>query len=74
MGAGFDFVPCVQTPEEYGRYIIRESGRFDFDKNLESFYNYKQYGEQSIWQQGGRFNECGYAAYQDAVPLEELLR
>lgn len=67
MGAGFDFVPCVQTPEEYGRYIIRESGRFDFDKNLESFYNHKQYGEQSIRQQGGQFNKCGYAAYQGAV-------
>ena len=31
---------------EYGRYMIRESDRFEFDENLEDFYNYKQYGEQ----------------------------
>ena len=31
---------------EYGRYMIQESGRFEFDENLEGFYNYKQYGEQ----------------------------
>lgn len=42
----FDFVSGIQTPEEYGRYMIRESGRFEFDENLEGFYNYKQYGEQ----------------------------
>ena len=42
----FDFIPGIQTPEEYGRYMIRESGRFEFDENLEGFYNYKQYGEQ----------------------------
>jgi hypothetical protein len=69
----FDFVPGVQTPEEYGRYMIRESGHFDYDENLEGFYNYKQYGEQHIQQEGGQFNECGYVVYQGTVPLEELM-
>ena len=30
----FDFVPGVHTPEEYGRYMIQQSGRFEYDENL----------------------------------------
>ena len=30
----FDFIPKVQTPEEYGRYVIQKSGRFLFDGQL----------------------------------------
>ena len=70
----FSFVPGIQTPEEYGKYMIRESGHFDYDENLEGFYDYRRYGEQRIQEEGGQFNECGYVVYQGAVPLEELMR
>ena len=70
----FSFVPGVQTPEEYGKYIIQNSGHFEYDENLEGFYDYRRYGEQRIQEEGGQFNECGYVAYQGAVPLEELMR
>ena len=70
----FDFVPNVQTPEEYGRHLIQESGYFAYDENLEGFYDYRRYGEQQVQQEGGQFNECGYVVYQAAVPLEELMR
>lgn len=34
----FDFIPGIHTPEEYGRYMIRESGRFEYDDiYLQSF-------------------------------------
>ena len=69
----FDFVPGLQTPEEYGRHMIRESGHFDYDENLEGFYDYRRYGEQQIQQEGGQFNECGYVVYQGTMPLEELM-
>ena len=69
----FDFVPGLQTPEEYGRHMIRESGHFDYDENLEGFYDYRRYGEQQIQQEGGQFNECGYVAYHGTMPLEELM-
>ena len=69
----FDFVPGLQTPEEYGRHMIRESGHFDYDENLEGFYDYRRYGEQQLRQEGGQFNECGYVAYHGAMPLEELM-
>ena len=49
----FDFVPNVQTPEEYGRHMFRESGHFDYDENLEGFYDYRRYGEQQVQQEGG---------------------
>ena len=69
----FDFVPYIQTPEEYGRYMIQESGRFEFDENLDSFYNYKQYGEQQLQLEDGQFNEYGYVAYHGTMSLEELM-
>ena len=70
----FDFIPRIHTPEEYGRHMIRESGHFEYDENLEGFYDYRRYGEQHIRQEGGQFNECGYVAYQGTVPLEKLMR
>ena len=69
----FDSVPYVQTPEEYGRYMIQKSGRFEFDENLDSFYNYKQYGEQQLQLEDGQFNEYGYVAYHGTMSLEELM-
>jgi len=70
----FDFVPGVQTPEEYGRYMIQESGHFEYDENLEEFYDYRRYGEQIIQEESGQFNECGYVAYHGILTLEELMR
>ena len=31
----FDFAPDAKTPEEYGKYMIQESGHFEYDENLE---------------------------------------
>ena len=70
----FDFVPGVRTPEEYGRYMIRDSGHFDYDPNLEPFYDFKGYALQRIDEEQGRFTEHGYIAYQGTLPLEELMR
>lgn len=69
----FDFVPGIHTPEEYGKYMIRESGRFKYDDDLEGFYDYRLYGEQRIRQESGQFNECGYVAYHGVMTLEELM-
>ncbi len=69
----FDFVPSIRTPEEYGKYMIRESGHFEYDENLEGFYDYRLYGEQHIKEEDGQFNECGYVAYHGTLSLEELM-
>ena len=70
----FEFAPGVRTPEEYGRYMIRESGHFGYDKNLEGFYDYERYGRQRMDSENGQFTEFGYIAYQGSLPLEELLQ
>ena len=72
--AQFDFVPGVQTPEEYGRHMIRQSGHFEYDENLEGFYDYRGYGERRVQEEGGQFNECGYVAYHGTMTLDELMR
>ena len=69
----FDFIPGIHTPEEYGRHMIRESGHFEYDENLEGFYDYRRYGEQRVQEEGGQFNECGYVAYHGTMSLEELM-
>ena len=54
--------------------MIQQSGHFEYDTNLEGFYNYQLYGEQHIQEEGGQFNEYGYVAYQGALTLGELMR
>ena len=70
----FDFVPGIHTPEEYGRYMIQQSGHFEYDENLEGFYDYRRYGEQHVQEEGGQFNACGYVAYHGTLTLEELMQ
>ena len=70
----FDFIPDIHTPEEYGRYMIKESGHFEYDANLEGFYDYRRYGEDHVREECGQFNECGYVAYQGTLTLDELMR
>ena len=40
----FDYAPGVQNVEEYGRYMIQKSGRFEYDENLRDYYDYARYG------------------------------
>ena len=41
----FDFAPGAHTPEEYGKYMIQQSGYFDYDENLDGFYDYRKTGQ-----------------------------
>ena len=70
----FDFIPNVSTPEEYGRDMIQDSGHFDYDSNLDEFYDYGKYGRRCMERNQGMFTERGYIAYQGTLPLEELMR
>jgi hypothetical protein len=40
----FDFISGISNPEEYGRYMIVESGHFQYDEELNGFYDFKKYG------------------------------
>lgn len=69
----FGFVPDVHTPEEYGRHMIQQSGRFDYDSELDAFYDYEKYGRQLVSQESGIFTEHGYISYHGTLSLEELI-
>ena len=69
----FDFVQDAKTPEDYGRYMIQESGHFEYDENLEQYYDYAGYGEQRMVGEFGKFSDYGYIAYKGFVSLEELM-
>ena len=53
--------------------MIRESGHFDYDENLEQYYDYAGYGEQRMAGEFGKFSDYGYIAYKGFVSLEELM-
>lgn len=69
----FEFAPGAHTPAEYGRYMIQESGRFEYDENLDEFYDYEKYGLQRMEQESGMFTDRGYISYHGTMSLEELM-
>ena len=70
----FDFAPNVHTPEEIGKYMIQQSGHYEYDENLEDFYNYGDYGVNRMLQEDGVFVNRGYVSYHGMLTLEELMR
>lgn len=69
----FEFAPGAHTPAEYGRFMIQESGHFEYDENLEGFYDYEKFGLQRMEQESGMFTDRGYVSYHGAMSLEELM-
>lgn len=69
----FNFAPGVRSPEEYGRYLIRDTGQFAYDPNLEECYDYEKYGLQRMAQETGCFTEQGYLSCPGEQSLNELL-
>ncbi len=69
----FDLAPGAHTPEEYGKYMIRQSGRFDYDENLDAFYDYEKYGTERMNEEDGMFTDRGYIAYKGYYSMEEVM-
>lgn len=69
----FEYVRGVYDAEGYGRYLIQQSGHFEYDENLEDFYAYEQYGKISVSEEQGIFTDRGYISYQGAQSLEEMM-
>lgn len=69
----FEFAPGAHTPAECGKYMIQKSGHFEYDPNLDEFYDYERYGLQHMDYQSGVFTDRGYIAYVGTVDLEELM-
>ena len=69
----FDFAPSASTPEEYGKYMIQQSGHFDYDENLDAFYDYEKYGTERMNAGDGMFTDRGYVAYKGYYSMEEVM-
>lgn len=69
----FQLAPGVKSAEEYAKYMIMESGRFDYDENLHEYYNFEKYGREKLEYETGDFNEFGYISHHGALSLDELM-
>ena len=69
----FEFAPGAHTPAEYGKFMIQQSGHFNYDPTLDEFYDYERYGRQHMDSGTGMFTDRGYIAYIGTESLEELM-
>ena len=69
----FDLAPGAHTPQEYGKYMIQQSGRFEYDENLDAFYDYEKYGTERMNAENGMFTDRGYVAYKGFFRMEEVM-
>ena len=69
----FDLAPGAHTPQEYGKYMIQQSGRFEYDENLDAFYDYEKYGTEHMNAEDGMFTDRGYIAYKGYYSMEEVM-
>ena len=73
MGSGADGTGRRTAAPDYGKYMIRQSGRFDYDENLDAFYDYEKYGTERMNEEDGMFTDRGYIAYKGFFRLEEVM-
>lgn len=59
----FEMFDGIYNAEDYGRYMICESGHFEYDENLEEYIDFERYGSQKIKCENGAFTSAGYIVY-----------
>ncbi len=59
----FELFDGIKDTESYGRYMICESGHFEYDDNLEEYIDFKRYGQVKIANEVGAFSSNGYIVY-----------
>ena len=69
----FDFASGAHNPAEYGKYMIRKSGHFEYDENLDAFYDYEGYALQRMTEEDWMVTDRGYSAYKGDISMEEVM-
>lgn len=59
----FELFDGIKDIKSYGRYMICESGHFEYDSNLEEYIDFKRYGREKMAQEEGTFTNEGYIIY-----------
>ena len=54
-------------------YLIAESGDYNYDADLDNYYNYEAFGEDYLGEQAGRFTEHGYVGINDWETVQHYL-
>ncbi len=72
----FEIYSDVEDEEQYGRYMICDSGHFDIEEGLYPFIDFEGYGQSRVQEEKGRFVGDGYIAYlgYDKAAIELLER
>ncbi len=69
----FCFYPGIKTAEEYGWRFIQNHGRFEYDDELEKYFDYERFGKDRVAREHGVFDEAGYIAYKGALGFDEIM-
>ncbi|MGD9568722.1 MAG: antirestriction protein ArdA [Sedimentibacter sp.] len=59
----FELFDGIHSVESYGRYMICDSGHFEYDSNIEEYIDFKRYGREKTAQEDGAFSDKGYIIY-----------
>lgn len=69
----FDFIPQIHSAQEYGKYMVQESGDYYYDAGLEGYIDYERLGQSLLFKEIGQFVESGYVSYHGELSFEELI-
>ncbi len=69
----FQFAPNVSNVQELGEYLIKESDEYNYDPELEDYYDYERFGDDIMEQQDGMFMDGGYVGISADIQLWEIL-
>lgn len=59
----FELFDGIHSVESYGKYMICDSGHFEYDSNLKEYIDFKRYGQEKMAHEFGAFSEKGYITY-----------
>ena len=69
----FEFAPDIRSTEGFGEYLIRDSGYYAYDEELNDYYDYESLGIDTMQNQYGDFTSYGYVGIRDDITLEEII-
>ncbi|MFV0239255.1 MAG: antirestriction protein ArdA [Lacrimispora sphenoides] len=59
----FELYRGIHSAKDYGRYMICDSGHFEYDENLEDYIDFEGSGSHRVKCENGAFTSSGYIIY-----------
>ena len=66
----FTLIPGIQTNEDYGRYLVEHYRDFFLPPAARYYFNYDEYGETTIINEGGMLTAQGYI-FDNRTPFQQ---